>query len=184
MDDPDAFFHSARDYLRVLARIGLDPRLKGKLDESDIIQQTLLEVHRDLAQFRGTTPGERYAWLRQILARNLQNSLRDYTRAKRDVNRESVPDPAVEASSVRLGGWLRSSQTTPGTQAVKEEEAARLAVAVSVLPDDQREAVVLRHWHGLPVADIAEEMNLTTGAVSGLLYRGLKVLREVLKVPS
>jgi len=188
MNDPtagsDDLFTSARDYLRILARIGLDPRLKGKLDESDVVQQTLLEAHRDWHQCHGRSAGERYAWLRQILARNLQNSLRDYTRAKRDVNRESAADPAVDASSVRLGSWVRSSQTTPGTQAVKEEEAARLAVAVAGLPDHQREAVLLRHWHGFPVAEIATQMGTTVEAVTGLLYRGIQGLRKVLKDPS
>jgi RNA polymerase sigma-70 factor (ECF subfamily) len=177
----DAFFPSARDYLRVLAAVGLDPRLRGKLDASDVVQQTLLEAHRDWHQFRGRSVGERYAWLRQVLARNLQNALRDYTRGKRDVNREVVPDPAVEASSVRLESWVRSGQTTPGTLAQREEEAARVAVAVAALPDRQREVVLLRHWHGLAVAEIAAQMETTTEAVAGLLYRGMKALKEVLK---
>lgn len=167
----------ARDYLRVLARIGLDPRLRAKVDESDVVQQSLLEAHRDWDQFRGATDAERFAWLRQILARNLSNLLRDYTRAKRDVTREWVPDAAAEASSVRLERWLAADQTTPGTAAVREEEAARLAVALAGLPDHQREVVVLRHWHGCPVAEIAGHLGTTPDAVTGLLYRGLKALR-------
>ena len=84
MADPstsEEVFARARDYLRVLARVGLDPRLRAKLDESDVVQQTLLEAHRDWDQFRGSSTGERYAWLKQILARNLSNLLRDFTRA-------------------------------------------------------------------------------------------------------
>jgi RNA polymerase sigma-70 factor, ECF subfamily len=168
----------ARDYLRVLARVGLDPRLRwSKVDESDVVQQSLLEAHRDWDQFRGTTGAERFAWLRQILARNLSNLLRDYTRAKRDVNRERVPDPAVEASSVRLERWLAADLTTPGTAAVREEEAVRVALALSELPEQQREAVILRHWHGYSVAEIAAQLSTTPDAVTGLLYRGLKALR-------
>jgi RNA polymerase sigma-70 factor (ECF subfamily) len=165
----------------VLARIGLDPRLRSKVDESDVVQQSLLEAHRDWDQFRGTTDAERSAWLRQILARNLSNLLRDYTRAKRDVTREWRPDPAAEASSVRLERWLAADQTTPGTAAVREEEAARVALALTELPDQQREGVILRHWHGYSVAEIAARMNTTPDAVTGLLYRGLKTLRARLR---
>jgi RNA polymerase sigma-70 factor, ECF subfamily len=176
----DEVMARARDYLRVLAQLGLDPRLRAKVDESDVVQQSLLEAHRDWDQFRGATEAERFAWLRQILARNLSNLLRDYTRAKRDVTREWRPDPALEASSVRLERWLAVDQTTPGTAAVREEAAVRVALALSELPGQQREAVILRHWHGRPVAEIAAQLNTTPDAVTGLLYRGLKALRVLL----
>ena len=114
---PEALFAQTRDYLRILARIGLDPRLRSKLDESDVVQKTLLEAHRDWEQFRGKSEGERYGWLKQILARNLANLVRDYTRNKRDVNRE-----AVESSSHRFANWLASDQTDPATAMIREEE--------------------------------------------------------------
>src|SRR5262249_47207336 len=77
-----------RGYLLLLARVRLDARLRGRLDASDVVQQTLLEAHRDGADFRGGTDAERAAWLRQILARNLANAARDHGRGKRDVGRE------------------------------------------------------------------------------------------------
>lgn len=173
---PEEVFAGARDYLRVLARVGLDPRLRAKIDESDVVQQTLLEAHRDWDQFRGSGTGERYAWLKQILARNLSNLLRDFTRARRDVSRE-----AVEASSHRLGNWLASDQTTAAAALQREEETARVALALSALPENQREAVILRHWHDWSVAAIADQLRTTPDAVTGLLYRGLKALRAHLK---
>src|SRR4051812_32357894 len=57
-----------RDYLRRLARLELDPRLRGKVDPSDIAQQALLEAHKDNGQFRGWTEAEKAAGLRRILA--------------------------------------------------------------------------------------------------------------------
>jgi RNA polymerase sigma-70 factor (ECF subfamily) len=140
------------------------------------VQQTLLEAHRDWEQFRGSSDGERYVWLKQILARNLSNLVRDYTREKRDVNRE-----AIDTSSHRLANWLASNQTTPLTALRREEETAQVAIALATLPEQQREAVILRHWHDWSVAAIAMELQTTNDAVTGLLYRGLKTLRQLLR---
>ena len=97
-------------YLRLLARSRLDPLLKGKLDPSDIVQQTLLEAHRGQAGFRGTTTAEQAVWLRQILARNLANAVRDLWRDKRDVARERSLEAALEQSASALEAWLADEQ--------------------------------------------------------------------------
>lgn len=78
----------ARHYLHFLARVHLDPRLAGKLDPSDIVQQTLLEAHAKEDQFRGSGETEWLAWLKQILAHNLADAFRAFRQGKRDLNRE------------------------------------------------------------------------------------------------
>jgi DNA-directed RNA polymerase specialized sigma24 family protein len=57
-----------RNRLRLLAEIELSPRLRVKEDASDIVQQTLLEAHRDLPAYRGQTDAELFCWLKTILA--------------------------------------------------------------------------------------------------------------------
>jgi RNA polymerase sigma-70 factor, ECF subfamily len=169
-----------RDYLRLLARAQLNPRLQAKLDASDLVQQTLLEAHRDLGQFRGTSPAEMAAWLRQILARNLANAARDLGRGKRDVSREESLERRLEESSVRLESWLADSGLSPSDQVSRNEMLLRLSSALLGLSPAQREAVELRYLHGWALKDIAEHLQRTPAAIAGLLHRGLNELRKQL----
>jgi RNA polymerase sigma-70 factor (ECF subfamily) len=173
-----------RDYLLLLARAQLDRRLQAKFDPSDVVQQSILEAHACAAQFRGTTSGELAAWLRQILARNLANLVRDLGRQKRDVRREQSLEQQVENSSARLEGLLAADQSSPSQQADQGERLVRLAGALAALPEGQREAVELRHLHGWSLADIAAQLGKSPAAVAGLLHRGLVQLRTLLGEPS
>jgi RNA polymerase sigma-70 factor (ECF subfamily) len=174
---------SYRDYLRLLARLHLDPRLRGKLDPSDVVQETLLKAHEKFDQFRGTSDAELAGWLRQILANTLAETARRYSAGPRDVAREQSLEQALEESSVRLERWLAVDGPVPGERAERAEQLVRLAGALARLPQDQRQAVELHHLKGRPVAEIAEELGRSPSAVGSLLYRGLKNLRELLAEP-
>jgi RNA polymerase sigma-70 factor (ECF subfamily) len=169
-----------RNYLRVLAAAQLDARLRGKLDPSDVVQQTLLEAHEKRDQFRGTTEGERLAWLRRALANNLADALRALRQAKRDIDRERSLE-ALAASSARLEALLVAEQSSPSQQAQRHEHALRLADALTALPEPQREALFLQHWQGWSLEEIGQHLGRTRTAVAGLIKRGLKQLRETLQ---
>jgi RNA polymerase sigma-70 factor, ECF subfamily len=168
-----------RSYLLTLARAGLDPRLRPKVDPSDVVQQTMLEAHAAAGQFEANTTAQRAAWLRQILNRNLANLGRDFTRAKRDVRREAGP-PDADESDARLDSLLAAGQSSPSRRADRAEQHVRLATALHGLPPAQREAIELRYLAGLPLTVIAGEMDRSAPAVAGLLHRGLARLRELL----
>ena len=102
-----------RMYMLMLARMHLDPRLRAKLDPSDVVQQSMLEACQQQGQFRGRTEAERMAWLRQILAHNLADALKGLRRAKRDIARERSLEAALDQSSAQLGAWLAADQSSP-----------------------------------------------------------------------
>jgi RNA polymerase sigma-70 factor (ECF subfamily) len=178
--DPALNIDRYRDYLLLLARNQLSPRLRARQDPSDVVNQTLLDAHKDRGQFRGTTAGEMAAWLRQILAHNLARVARDETRQKRDVGREVPLFQRVEESSVMLAEALADPGSSPSQQADRNEQLLRLAGALARLPDAQREAVELRYLHRWPVKQIAEHLGRTPAAVGGLLHRGLSELQAML----
>jgi RNA polymerase sigma-70 factor (ECF subfamily) len=167
-----------RDYLLLLARLQFDPRLRGKLDPSDIVQQTLLQAHQKRDQFRGRTEAERAAWLRAILAHALADAARKYGHGV--LGRERSLDASLDESSRRLERWLEDSHSSPGQGMDRQEQLLRLAEALARLPEDQRRAVELRHLQGLSVAEIGQHMGRNTAAVGGLLQRGLRALRKIL----
>ncbi|HEV3024333.1 MAG TPA: sigma-70 family RNA polymerase sigma factor [Pirellulales bacterium] len=176
-DDDGSRLERFRQYLRTLARLHLDRRLQGKLDASDVVQQTLLEAHRDLGQFRGQSDAELAAWLRQLLVHNLATVARDYGREKRDIARERSLEAAIDESSCRLEAWLASDESSPSQRAGRNEHLLMLAEALATLPEANQEVVTLRYLHAWPVADIARHVGRTPAAVAGMLHRALKELR-------
>lgn len=173
-----------RDYLGLLARMQLGGRLRAKVDLSGVVQQTLLEAHRALARLPDQGEGVRVAWLRQILTNNLRDEVRKYATAARDAGRERSLEAALDESSSRLEALLAADQSSPSERAARNEELLALAAALGRLPEEQRQAVELHHLHGLPLADIAEQMGRSKGAVAALLFRGLRKLREMLGATS
>jgi RNA polymerase sigma-70 factor (ECF subfamily) len=176
---PEQRLEQFRAYLAFLVRRQLDGRLLGKLDASGVVQQTLWEATQGWKDLRGRSEAEVAAWLRRILVRNLADEVRRLGADKRDWARERSLEAAVEQSSANLAAWLAQDQPSPSQQAMRHERMLELAAALAQLPDDQRTAVELHHLEGYSLTEVGERMRRSKDAVAGLLFRGLKRLREL-----
>jgi RNA polymerase sigma-70 factor (ECF subfamily) len=170
------------NYLGLMARLQVGRRLQGKVDPSDLVQETFLEAHRDFPRFRGRSELELLGWLRQILTRNLANAIRRYygTQA-RDLNLERELTREFDESWRMLDGGLVAKQSSPSQQASRREQSVLLADALQRLPVDYREAIVLRHLESLSFPDVARRMGRSEDSVKKLWARALARLRVALE---
>src|SRR5215471_18245758 len=130
----EMLFDRYRNYLHLLAQGQMGRQLRAKCDASDLVQQTLLEAHRDFAAFQGQHEGELLAWLRRILAHNLYNEARRFGAQQRDCAREVSLDQVqagLENSSLALARGLAAEGPSPSQLASQREAAVRLADALA-----------------------------------------------------
>ncbi len=170
-------FEKYREYLRLLAAQQIIPQVRGKLDASDVVQESLLQAQQKRDQFRGETEAEWFCWLRTILRNQLALTLRQYAQKCRDVNLEVSIAENLSQSSLKIEAWLAAPESLPSVKAERNEQLVLLADALVSLPVDQREAVELHHLHGMMLADVARVMKRTKPAVAGLIFRGVRALR-------
>jgi len=174
-------FDRYHPYLHILAQAQLGRHLRAKCAPSDLVQQTLLEAHRDFGTFQGTHEAELVAWLRRILAHNLYNEARHYNTQQRDAGREVSLDQvqaALDQSSLLLARCVPSRGPTPSQIAAERESAVQLADALARLPDDYQKVLLLRVFEELSAEEVAERMGRSAGAVRMLQMRALTALKE------
>jgi RNA polymerase sigma-70 factor, ECF subfamily len=177
----DQLFARYQHYLYILAQAQLGKRLRTKCAPSDLVQQTLLEAHRDFGGFQGQHEGELLAWLRRILAHNLFNEARRYGALQRDADREVSLDQVragVDHSSLMLERCLMAGGPSPSQLAQEHEAAVNLADALARLPEDYQTVLLLRVFEELPAEEVAQRMGRSAGAVRMLQMRALTALRE------
>jgi RNA polymerase sigma-70 factor (ECF subfamily) len=173
-----------RRYLHLLARIEIGRNLQAKLDASDLVQDTLLEAHRNFPKFEGSSETQFVCWLRRIMAANLANILRRYLGTQgRDARLERELGVRLDQSSRLLDRGLVDRGSSPSHQASRREQAVLLADALEKLPADYREVIVLRHLEGLTFPEVSQRMGRSLDSVEKLWVRGLAQLRQVMGGP-
>ena len=178
----DRLFALCRSYPGFAARAQVQSWLQVKVDASDLVQQTMLEAHRDFARFEGGSEQQLLAWLRKILLHNVADFVRHYGgTAKRQIHRE-VPFRASGESGSRRGAPEPASPgATPSQEFLRRDDELRLVAALEKLAPDYQEVILLRNLQRLPFNDVAEQMGRSRPAVQMLWKRAIDKLREVMK---
>ena len=156
------------------------PGCGGRSIASDLVQETMLEAYRDFDRFAGHTEQEWLAWLRKILAHNAADFVRRYRgTAKRAAGRE-VPfrDPADSGSPG--ASEPAAVQPTPSQEFLQLDTELRVTAALSGMPPDYQEVILLRNLQRLPFNEVAERMNRSRPAVQMLWVRAIRKLQESL----
>lgn len=171
-----------RGYLGILARVQLDKRLQGKVDPSDLVQETLMMAHRDFRSFQGMTEGELVHWMRSILAHVASNMIRHYLGAQcRDVRLERAIEEDLDKSQAVLAGFLVAPGDSPSQVVQQREQVLRLNDAMQKLPESYREVVIQHHLQGKSVAEVADSMGRSIDSVQKLRARAVIRLSQLLK---
>jgi RNA polymerase sigma-70 factor (ECF subfamily) len=174
-------FALCRSYLGFVARSEVETWLRRKVDASDLVQETMLEACRDFERFEGCTEKEWLAWLRKILAHNAADFVRRYRgTAKRAAGRE-VPlrDPGDSLSPG--AAEPAAPQDTPSQEFLQLDTELRVTAALSELPADYQEVIILRNLQRLPFGEVAQRMGRSRPAVQMLWMRAIRKLQEVLE---
>ena len=162
-------------------RTQLGPMLQAKVDADDVVQEALLDAHRQFDSFRGTTESDFGSWLRQIVMGHLAKIARSFlgTRAREATLERSIHAPP-EDSSAAWTHQLVNSESTPSGKLSNHEQFLLLQQILSELPADYRNVVTLRAFDGCTFAEIAERMDRTVDSVQKLWVRGVMLLRRSL----
>ncbi|MGQ0553564.1 MAG: RNA polymerase sigma factor [Planctomycetota bacterium] len=155
--------HQGRLHAFIRARLSLT--LARRVPPEDLLQETLLEATRKVAEFEAQGPGSFYRWLVGIARFKISEAHRAQQARKRSLVDE-VEDEADLAGSL----------TSPSGRAMRNEGADRVLGALRELGERQAEAVRLRYLEGLSVAETAERLACSEAAVKALVGRGLDEL--------
>jgi RNA polymerase sigma-70 factor, ECF subfamily len=167
-----------RPGLRAFVEARLDPRVRARLDPSDVVQEAQLEVARRMEDFLDRRPMPFHLWVRKTAYERLLNLRRDHRgRARRSVERE-VAWP--ERSSLLLARPLLAGGPSPSQEAEARERAERVSRAVAGLPEADREVLLMRHAEALSYDEIACLLGVEPAAARKRYGRALIRLQRVL----
>jgi RNA polymerase sigma-70 factor (ECF subfamily) len=184
--DPAALnelFARHRSRLRRMVEMRLDRRLQGRVDASDVIQESFLDAARKLDDYLHEPRLPLFLWLRLVVGERLLKLHRQHLGAQmRDAGREvSLYREALPAaSSAALAAQLLGKHTSPTQAAVRAERLLRLQEALNALDPIDREILSLRHFEELTRAEAAQALGIEEAAAAKRYVRALKRLKDTL----
>jgi RNA polymerase sigma-70 factor (ECF subfamily) len=160
----------------------LDRAIARRVDASDVVQEVLLEASRRLSDYLSNPAMPFHLWLRHIAQDHLIDAHRRHRVAqRRSVDKEQPIRPAPDQSSLDLAAELIDRELTPATAAIRQEMESRFQDALSLLEDDDRDIILMRHFEQLSNQEVAASLSLTEPAASMRYLRALRRLRSLLE---
>ena len=184
--DPERFgalLERCRTRLRRMVALRLDPRLHGRIDPSDVIQETYLEASARLAEYLQKPTMPFFLWLRFLAGQKLVTLHRHHLgRQMRDAGREVAlyRGGLPETTSAALAAQLLGQQTSPSQAAIRAERTLKLQEALNALDPMDREVLALRHFEQLSRSETAQVLGITEVATAKRYVRALKRLKVAL----
>jgi RNA polymerase sigma-70 factor (ECF subfamily) len=175
---PQQLLARHRPFLGRLVELRLDPRLRARLDLSDVVQEAQLDACRRLADYLQRRPMPFRLWLCKTAEERLLKVQRQHLEAAGRAVAREVPLP--DRSSAALGQQLLASGSAPGARLDRSEVARRVRQAVARLPEGDREMLLLRNFEGLSNPEIGHLLGLDAAVVSKRHGRALLRLRGLL----
>jgi RNA polymerase sigma-70 factor (ECF subfamily) len=174
----ERLFAEHRQQLRRFVERRLDPKLRARVDASDVVQETQMEVLGRLADFLERQPMPFRLWLRKTAYERLLKIRRRHLQASQRSLEREVPLP--ERSSSALAQQLLASGSTPSQHLDKREAARRVRGAVAQLSDVDREIVLMRNFEGMSNQEVAHVLEIDPATASQRFGRALLRLRKLL----
>lgn len=178
-----ALFATHHERLRRIVAFRIDARLRGRIDPSDVIQETFIEAARGMADFVERGEMTFFVWLRWLAAMKLNALHRHHLGFKaRDATREVSLDRGAmpAATTAALAARLLGRITSASEAAIREERKARLHAAIDALDPIDREMLVLRHFEELTNAEAAQTLGIQEPAASKRYIRAIRRLKDAL----
>jgi RNA polymerase sigma-70 factor (ECF subfamily) len=178
-----ALFDQHRDRLRRMVELHLDPRLRGLLGTSDVVQGAFLGVAGDLDAYLADPKLPPVPWLRVHIGRRSTTLHRRHLGIRiRDEGQEiSIHHGALpEASSAALASMLLGRHTSPTQADQRAERMLRVQEALNSLDPIDREVLALRHFEQLGRAETAQVLGISQEAGVKRHFRALKRLKDAL----
>ncbi len=186
--DPEAVAELLEEFRGRISRmlaVRMNPRLRGRLDASDVIQDTFMEVHSRLDEYRERNNMPFFLWVRFLAGQKLTQMHRRHLGAgQRDARRE-LPDALRSmpgATTATLAGCLMSSGITPSEVAMRLEDEERLVEVLDGMRELDREVLALRHFEGLSNLEVAALLEIEPSAASRRYVRALARMQEKLRL--
>lgn len=156
-------------------------RISGDLEHlvaaDDILQQTMIQAAQGIRRFKPRHEGAFLAWLKTIA----DNLIRDMQRKKRRERRAPSHDGRDQGSSwAALVEKIAGDGSTPSVKTQQFDNARRLRVALSALPDEYRRVIERYYLEEQSLDEIARSLGCTKGSVRAMCYRARKRLRELM----